>query len=137
MKRFLFLFLVVVFLSSAEASAQNVPDSIATVTNPDKKPEFKDGLRAWTFFLERNLDRDLLSKNGAPKGSYRVTASFVIDIDGSVKDIVIENDPGYGTAKEMKRIIGLSDKRWTTALLDNKPVAFRHKQSVTFLINMR
>jgi protein TonB len=133
MKRYLFLCLVVVFLSSVHTQAQST--TTATISNPDKKPEFKNGMRGWIYFLEKNLDRDLPGKNGAPKGKYTVIASFVIDIDGSVKDIVIETDPGYGTAKEMKRVIALTDKGWTPALLDKKPIAFRHKQSVTFLFN--
>jgi hypothetical protein len=135
MKRYLLLFLVVAFLSSVQVSAQSATDSIATVANPDKKPEFKNGLRAWTLFLERNLDRDLPGKNGAPKGRYMVIVSFVVDIDGSVKDIVIEYDQGYGTAQEVKRVINLTDKRWIAASLDNKPVPFRHRQNITFQIN--
>ena len=44
-------------------------------------------------------------RNKAVPGMYRVTVSFTINKDGIVNDIKADNDPGYGTAEEARRMV--------------------------------
>ena len=67
--------------------------------------EFPGGLPAWTKYLERNLNRDLPVENGAPPGKYSVVVSFIVAKDGSISDVIAEDDPGYGTKGEAVRVI--------------------------------
>lgn len=125
-----FLFLFITLIQGVIVHAQSATDS-ATIFKPEKLPEFKGGINGWTGFLQNNLDRDLLQRAGAPAGKYKVIASFIVDSVGKVSDIIIETDPGYGTAAEMKRILTLSSKKWVPAFDKGRPISYRTKQSLT------
>jgi protein TonB len=96
--------------------------------------EFPGGLPAWAKYLERNLNRDLPVENGAPPGKYTVIVSFIVSKDGSISDVVAENDPGYGTKAEAVRVITKGPK-WKPAVQNGRNVIYRHKQSITFLVS--
>ena len=96
--------------------------------------EFPGGFPAWNKYLERNLNRDLPSENGAPPGKYTVTVSFIVAKDGSISDVTAENDPGYGTKAEAIRVIQKGPK-WKPAVQNGRNVIYRHKQSITFQIS--
>jgi hypothetical protein len=137
MKNKLFVSIFIFILTTGmKVSAQVIiTDSSTKMNVPDKMPEFKRGLNGWTDFLAAKLDRDLLQREGAPPGKYLVIVSFLIEADGSVNDIKIEYDRGYHTGDEVKSIIKLTNKKWIPAYDKGKPVAFRHRQSITFLNN--
>jgi len=96
--------------------------------------EFPGGIAAWAKYLERNLNRDLPVENGAPAGKYTVVVSFIVSKDGSISDVVSENDPGYGTKAEAVRVISKGPK-WKPAVQNGRNVIYRHKQSITFLVS--
>lgn len=96
--------------------------------------EFPGGLPAWSKYLERNLNRDLPVENGAPPGKYTVVVSFIVAKDGSISDVVAENDPGYGTKNEAVRVITRGPK-WKPAVQNGRNVIYRHKQSITFMVS--
>lgn len=122
-----FFLLMAVFVN-----AQNiVADSTYQV---DSQPDFKDGLKGYGRFMERTLDRDLPKRNGAPQGIYTVIVRFTVNIDGTISDITIDNDPGYGTAGEVKRVIRMTSKMWTPAKLNGEPIAYRTYRRVSFMI---
>ncbi|TDO28859.1 energy transducer TonB [Sediminibacterium goheungense] len=95
--------------------------------------EFPGGIKEWQRFLERNLNSDLPTENGAPTGVYTVTVSFVVDTEGKVSDVKAENDPGYGTKDEAIRVIKRGPK-WIPANQNGRPVVYRHKQMITFKV---
>ena len=99
-----------------------------------KRAEFHGGLRAWQLYLERNLERDLPVRNRAPIGKYTVYLTFTIGTDGRVTDVAAENDPGYGTKEEAIRVVKKGPK-WDPAIEFNKPVKYRHKQGITFVVS--
>ncbi|NCI47494.1 energy transducer TonB [Sediminibacterium soli] len=133
MKKSILLLCFACSVAVTTLQAQTPADSITVVSNPEKKAEFKGGVNGWIRFLESTLDRNLLEKNNAPSGSYRVIGNFIVDRDGSVKDIRIEEDPGYGAADEYKRVLLLSSKKWIPASDKGIAVAYRHKQSLTLI----
>lgn len=94
---------------------------------------FPGGPDAWVKFLSRNLNRDLPVENGAPTGIYKVIVSFIVERDGSIRDVKAENDPGYGTAAEAVRVIQKGPK-WTPAIQNNFKVIYRHKQVIGFQV---
>ena len=96
--------------------------------------EFPGGLPAWAKYLERNLNRDLPVENGAPPGKYTVVVSFIVSKDGTISDVVAENDPGYGTKNEAVRVITRGPK-WKPAVQNGRNVIYRHKQSITFMVS--
>ena len=94
---------------------------------------FPGGKLAWTKFLERNLNSALPSEDGAPAGKYTVNVSFLVDRNGSVSEVVAENDPGFHTAEEAVRVIKKS-AIWTPAIQNGHNVTYRVRQSITFMV---
>ena len=96
--------------------------------------EFPGGTSAWTRYLERNLNRDIPSENGAIPGRYTVIVSFTVSKTGAISDVSAENDPGYGTKAEAMRVI-TKGPSWKPAVQNGRNVIYRHKQSITFVVS--
>ena len=96
--------------------------------------EFPGGTSAWTRYLERNLNRDIPSENGAPPSRYTVIVSFTVSKTGAISDVSAENDPGYGTKAEAIRVI-TKGPSWKPAVQNGRNVIYRHKQSITFVVS--
>ncbi|TAH12517.1 MAG: energy transducer TonB [Sphingobacteriia bacterium] len=95
--------------------------------------EFPGGLNGWAKYLQRNLNSALPVENGAPAGKYTVVVSFIVSKDGTISDVVAENDPGYGTKAEALRVIARGPN-WKPAVQNGRNVIYRHKQSITFQV---
>lgn len=95
--------------------------------------KFPGGPGEWRKYLERNLNNQTPTDNGAPTGNYTVIVSFLVDKDGSISEVKAENDPGYGTAAEAVRAIKKGPK-WTPAVQNGRNVIYRQKQSITFAV---
>jgi periplasmic protein TonB len=87
----------------------------------------------WNNFVKRNLNPDVPAENSAPAGKYTVIVKFVVSKDGSVSDIVCENDPGYGICEEAKRVIRKT-KNWVPAIQNGRNVNAYRRQPITFLV---
>ncbi len=98
-----------------------------------KTAQFPGGGEGWIRYLEKNLNRDVPVINGAPVGQYKVILSFVVNSDGSIKDVKAVTDPGYGTAAEAIRIIEKGPK-WVPAEQNGKKVNYFITQSIAFAV---
>src|SRR5690606_16727733 len=87
----------------------------------------------WRKFLERNLNPQVAINNNAPPGIYTVMIQFVVDTDGSISEIKVLNDPGYGLGEEAIRVIKKS-RKWQPAIQDGRPAKAYRKQPITFQI---
>jgi hypothetical protein len=103
-------------------------------TEPEIPAAFPGGKEGWMKYLERNLNRDLPVKNGAAPGRYAVNMNFIVDANGSVSNLVAENDPGYGTKDEALRVIK-KGPAWVPAVQNGRKVTSLVKESVTFVIS--
>ena len=102
------------------------------VLDPDEPPYFPGGLAAWTKYLQRNLDKDIVKRKGGPKGKYTVALSFQVDEYGSISNIKA-NDPGFGTKDEAVRMIK-KGPNWKPAINKGKPVRTEHKLNIVFIV---
>jgi protein TonB len=96
--------------------------------------KFPGGAGAWQKYLERNLNAQTPSDNGAPPGNYTVIVSFLVDKSGNISEVQATNDPGYGCAQEAVRVIR-KGPAWTPAVQNGRNVIYRQKQSVTFQVS--
>ncbi len=90
----------------------------------------------WSNYLMNNLDRELPYRNKAVTGKYTVRLSFVVNQNGDVENVIAENDPGYGTAKEAVRVIQNGPK-WIPAEQEGKKVNSLVKQVIIFNVNRK
>ena len=123
-------FLCLLFAMSARA---NEKQEIMLGKPEQKAAHFPGGEIAWNKYLERNMDKTIVSKNGGPAGTYTVVVSFIVDKDGGLSEITAENDPGFGTRQEALKLIQKGPK-WVPAEKDGQKVIYRHKQRVEFVV---
>jgi len=122
MKKIIFLFF---FLASFQ-NAESQTDSTATASKEDNtvynsggleiKPEFKGGLNKFYEYIAKNYRTP-----DAPGLNGQLLVSFVVEKDGSIDDIKVIKDLGYGTGAEAIRVLKKCPN-WTPAEQQGKKV---------------
>ncbi|WP_264511076.1 energy transducer TonB [Flavobacterium sp. N1719] len=82
----------------------------------EQKPDFPGGIAKFYSFIQKNY---VAPDEPGLKG--QVFVSFVVEKDGSLTDIKILRDIGYGTGKEAERVLRKCP-RWTPAEQNGKKV---------------
>ena len=112
MKYILFLLLL---LTSATYS-QEIEDKVFEFSELDEKPDFKGGIMQFYQYVGKNFKvPEEESLNG------KIILSFIIEKDGSITNIKVIQDLGFGTAEEGIRVLSTSPK-WLPAKKDGVPV---------------
>ncbi|OYZ01354.1 MAG: hypothetical protein B7Y37_06700 [Sphingobacteriia bacterium 28-36-52] len=117
-----------------KSSNDKMLEGVQIFTAVQEEPKFDGGKEAWLSFLIKNLNRDIPVEKGGPPGKYTVILSFIVDTKGKVSNVEAENDPGYGTAEEAVRVMKLSPN-WVPAKQNGKPVVYKHKHTITYVIS--
>lgn len=103
-------------------------------TTTQIEAQFPGGPSAWKEYLEHNLRGELPWRNGAPKGRYKVMINFIVEKDGSITNVIPENNPGFGMTEEAVRVVCQSPK-WIPAVQNGHTAKFQVKQSISFVVN--
>jgi len=115
-----FLFLAIAFFAIQIVSAQdttNVSDNtVYNTVGIEVKPEFPGGYEEFYKFIAKNYKTPNVA---GLKGKIYVT--FVVEKDGSLDEIRVLRDIGYGTGKEAIRVLELCPK-WLPGEQDGKKV---------------
>lgn len=97
----------------------------------DKLPAYPGGLDAFYTYVGRNFNRpDIEDVN-----KVTVIVSFVIEKDGTMTDIRVARDPGYGMAREAIRVLKASKTKWTAGIKNGQPVRTAYTLPITVNIN--
>ncbi len=103
------LFLAIAFLAIQTVSAQDTTNvSYNTVYNTagiDVKPDFPGGMDAFYQFIGKNYNCPKVERLAG-----KVYVTFIVEKDGSIDEIKVLRDIGYGTGKEAIRVLELSPK---------------------------
>ena len=115
-----FLFLVIAFFTfqmiSAQETTKVVHDSIYNTAGIEVKPDFPGGMGEFYKYFARNYKTPNVKRlNG------KVFVTFVIERDGSIVDIKVLREIGYGTGEEAIRVLNKSPK-WIPGEQDGKKV---------------
>ena len=87
------------------------------INSIEKKPEFPGGVGAFYKYIANNYRLPNVKKlNG------KVYVAFVIDVDGSIIELKVLKDLGYGTGEEAIRVLKSLKTKWTPGMIDGKPV---------------
>lgn len=76
-------------------------NKVYNIAEIEVKPEFPGGTSEFMKYISKNFE---LPKDKDFKGG-RVIASFVVNTDGSLSDIKILKDAGFGTGEEATRVL--------------------------------
>ena len=90
------------------------PGNIAPV---EIKPEYPGGLSAFYTFVNTNFRLPKVKEDM----TVRVFVTFVVEIDGSMSNIVAMRDPGFGLGDEAVRVLKLVKEKWTPGMAGGKP----------------
>ena len=107
-------------------------DSVFSRAN--KEAALAGGDYAWRLFLQQNLNPLVAVDNRAPAGTYTLIVKFLVNTDGTLDDVKVEDDPGYGMGKEAIRVIKKSGK-WTPAIRYGRYIKAYRRQPIAFSID--
>ena len=89
-------------------------------TTVEVKPEFPGGQEMFFKYVAKNFVIPAESPS-----SVKIFISFIVEKDGSLTDIKVLRDSGYGTGKEAVRVIRSSPK-WKPGLQNGKAVRVKY-----------
>jgi hypothetical protein len=84
----------------------------------DKMPEFPGGIDKFYKYVGNNFEKPEIDAIN----TFRVYVSFVIERDGSMTDIKVVRDPGYGLGREAIRVLKSLKTKWSPGIIGSKPV---------------
>jgi len=94
------------------------PNVVVTASALDKLPEFPGGMQKFYNYVGNNFEKPEIESSN----TFRVYVAFVIEKDGSMTDIKVIKDPGYGLGKEAIRVLKSLKTKWVPGMVDSKPV---------------
>lgn len=145
------IFLLLMVLIGQTAQTQ-VPDDSPPPPPPESRPvevpapdrvyervemdaSFGQGVQDWNKFLEKNLNQENVRKEIKLKKrriwQQSATVTFVIEKDGAVSGVKVENEVHPAVTKEIMRVFGLSPM-WKPAMLNGRSVRSFRKQLIHF-----
>jgi protein TonB len=91
----------------------------------EKKPEFPGGVGAFYKYIGNNY------RTPSVQGlSGKIYVNFVIEKDGSIVEVKILRDLGYGTGEEAVRVLSESPK-WSPGMQNGQPVRVLYSLPIT------
>lgn len=96
-------------------------DDVRSLAFVEFKPEYPGGMEAFYKHIEKNYKTP--SDKNFKGGKFFIT--FVIEKDGSVSDIKIVRDIGFGTGKEAIRVLKMC-KKWKPAEQNGQKVRIQY-----------
>ncbi|MFE3869223.1 energy transducer TonB [Flavobacterium sp. LS2P90] len=108
--------------SSGQGTITDTPsdkgNTIVASVALDKLPEFPGGINKFYSYVGNNFEKPEIDGGSTMK----VYVSFVIEKDGSMTDIQVKRDPGYGLGKEAIRVLKSLKTKWSPGMVGSKAV---------------
>jgi len=135
------IFLLISLCSFNIVFAQTIPppppydtsNDIKIFTRVEVEAKFPGGTDGWRKFLTHTLNPDVPQNNGAPSGRYNTVAKFIVNKDGSISNIAVETNEGYGMEEEVIRTLKKSGS-WIPAEQNGRKVNAYRRQPITFIV---
>jgi protein TonB len=118
--------------SNTGISTPSLPENaIVPSAALDKMPEFPGGIKKFYSYVGTNFENPEIDSESA----IRVNVSFVIEKDGSMTDIKVIKDPGYGLGTEAIRVLKSLRTKWTPGMIEGKAVRTAYNLPITIQPN--
>ena len=102
-------------------------DADMPFTSVQVMPEPKGGMAAFVKWVADNYQFPSSALNNGVQGTIEV--SFVVERDGSLTDITVHRDIGYGTGEEAKKLLKRAEK-WHAGIQNGRPVRVTYKMPI-------
>lgn len=108
-----------------------IPENIINSTaSLDKLPEFPGGIAKFYNYVGKNFEKPELDY----VKTIRIYISFVVEKDGSITDITVKNNPGYGLDKEAIRVLKSLKTKWSPGMIEGKAVRTSYNLPITVMM---
>jgi len=114
------------FDGSAGPVNENTVYSFVSMENP---PSYPGGIANFYKFMGENMKYPKTAIDNKTEGT--VYLSFVVEKDGSLNDIKVDQKLGSGLDEEAVRVLRIS-KKWNPGLLNGQPVKVKYNIPVQF-----
>ncbi|WP_448700040.1 energy transducer TonB [Mucilaginibacter sp. AW1-3] len=127
--------------TTAAVSQASIPDEATShitvvenkevypINKADIKPLPVGGAQGWASYLQKNLVYPEAARH--EKISGKVELSFIVEKDGSISDITIDQPAGHGFDEEAVRVLKASPL-WQAGIKDGEPIRIRYRLPITF-----
>lgn len=135
---------MLIFFAGCEATPLNqekvsIPAVSVTANDPqiinmsaaDIQPEFPGGTTKWAKFM-LGYQYPAAARNNKVEG--KLLLSFIVEKDGSLSNIAVERNIGFGTGEEAVRLMKTSPK-WTPGMKDGHAVRVKYTQPIKLALN--
>ena len=109
--------------TSSAAVGNEIINSVAL----DKLPEFPGGINKFYSYVGNNFEKPEIDNTG----SMKIYVSFVIERDGSMTDIQVKRDPGFGLGKEAIRVLKSLKTKWAPGMINGQAVRTAYNLPIT------
>jgi len=97
-------------------------------TTSVKEPQFSKGIEEFYKFIGSNFKMPLEASKSKVSG--KIMMKFIVEKDGSLSEIKVEKDLGYGLGNEAIRVLKLSPK-WNPASKNGEPIRVEYSLPIT------
>jgi protein TonB len=104
-----------------DKDAEIVDNTIYNSAGIEVQPGFPGGMEKFYGFIKKNYDIDGIREKIDRDLNGKVFVKFVVEKDGTLTDIQVIRDLGYGTKEEAIRVLR-KVPRWTPGIQNGKPV---------------
>jgi periplasmic protein TonB len=130
MKKIILIFIFFGFqVTYSQIESEVLPETndknIYYYTGIEVKPEYPGGMQEFYKFIGSNYN---VPNVKGLKG--KILVSFIVEKDGSLTDIKVMRDIGYGTKEETIRVLKNSTK-WSPAYQNGKPVRVHYSLPIS------
>ncbi|SDP87185.1 outer membrane transport energization protein TonB [Mucilaginibacter sp. OK268] len=116
-----------------DVAAKPANDDINTVfTSVEQVPEFPGGLEAFGKFLATNVKYPKADREKGVQG--RVIASFIVEVDGSLSNIVVKRGVSTAIDEEAVRVLDISPK-WKPGIQNGRTVRVQYSVPISFKLD--
>jgi len=110
---------------------ENDAAKVYDFVNITKQPEFPGGMMMFYAYLRKNVKYPAEALKNNIQG--KVFLSFIVEKDGKLNDIMVEQSLGGGTDEEAVRLLKESPK-WTPGYQDRTPVRVKYNLPISFTL---
>ncbi len=112
--------------STGGTEISSVPETLTTAL-VDKMPEYPGGLQAFYKYVAQNFERPEMESGE----TLQVIVSFIVETDGSLSNIKVLRDAGYGTAASAVKVLKSLKTKWKPGLKSGKAVRTVYNLPIT------
>ena len=114
-------------VSTGTATGTESGDGVMPSVRLEVQPQFPGGLDK--FY--KKVSDEFEAPQTAEHITLRVYVSFVVEKDGSMSNITVLRDPGYGAGKEAIRVLKSIKTKWSPGKINNKAVRTAYNLPIT------